>query len=152
MCTLIEEENVNIVNLSVELEQAVIQHRLKDDESIYVNEDGWMPFWIRVLKHRGFVGLSTHTLFKKSSTELQRLNFCNRINLQYFMLTAYTTDDDKLKVDFVINFRNGLLRETFIRCCRQFSRTFESALTELDPDTEIVLLPGQVESEDEESE
>ena len=152
MANLIEEENVTAVNLSVELERAVIQHDLLDDESIYVTEDGWFNFWIRILKKRGFVGLSTHTLFKKYTTNLQRLEFCNSINSQYFMLTAYITDDDKLKIDHVMNFRAGLLQETFIRGCRQFSRTIETAMLLLDPEHLIVLLPGQTESEDAESE
>lgn len=152
MCTLIEESNVNIVNLSVELERAVIQHRLQEDESIYITENGFYPFWIRVLKNRGLVGLSTHTLFKKSATQLQRLEFCNHINYQYFMVTAYMTDDDKLKIDYSLSYRDGMLQETFIRGCREFSRTIEVAMRELDPENEIVLLPGQNESEPEDAE
>lgn len=148
MCQLIEEKDVTAVNLSVELERAVIQHKLQDDEGIYVTEDGWFPFWIRILNERGFVGFSTHTYFRKSSTHLQRLEFCNRINYQCFMITAYISDDEKLKVDCVINFRDGMLKETFIRGCRQFSRTIEIAMLDLDPNNLIVLSPGTSESED----
>lgn len=148
MTILIEEENVTAVNLSLELERAVIQHELQDDEGIYVTEDNWFNFWIRILKRRGYVGLSTHTRFKKSSSHLQKLDFCNKINSQYFMISAYTTDDDTLKLDHVINFRDGMLRETFIRSCRQFSRTLEVAMMELDPKNDLVLRPGEVETED----
>ena len=51
MSNLIEEKDVTAVHLAVELEQAVVQHVLQDDESIYVTEDGWFPFWIRVQKN-----------------------------------------------------------------------------------------------------
>lgn len=152
MSNLIEEENVNIVNLSVELERAVIQHDLQDDEIIYITEDCFFSFWIRVLTKRGFVGFSTHTLFRKSATKLQRLEFSNRINCQYFMITAYVTDDDKLKIDHVLSYRDGLLQETFIRGCREFSRTIEVVMLQLDPENEIVLRPGETESEPEDAE
>lgn len=151
MSNLIEEECINIVNLSVELERAVIQHELRDDESIYITEDCFYPFWINVLKNRGLVGLSTHTFFRKSATRLQRLEFLNRINYQYFMITAYMTDDDKLKLDHALSYRDGMLNETFIRGCREFSRTIEIALRELDPENETVLRPGQIEPEPEDA-
>lgn len=151
MCILIEEGNVNIVNLSVELERAVIQHDLQEDEVIYITEDCFYPFWILVLKKRGFVGFSTHTQFRKSATKLQRLEFCNRINFQYFMVTAYMTDDDKLKIDHVVSYRDGMLQQTFIRGCGEFSRTIEVAMHDLDPENEIVLRPGQIESEPEDA-
>lgn len=147
MSNLIEEKDINIVKLSLELEQAVIQHELQDDEVIYITEDGFFPFWINLIKKRGFVCLSTYSFFKSASTRQQRLEFCNRINCQYFMVTAYTTDDNKLKIDHSFNYRDGLIQETFIRGCRSFSRSIEIALRVLDPDNELVLQPGQTESE-----
>lgn len=152
MNNIIEEKDITAVILSLELEVAVIQHVLQDDEAIYVTEDGYFNFWIRILNKRGLIGFSTHTYFRKSITHSQRLEFCNTINSQYFMITAYTTDDEKLKIDHVINYRDGILQATFIRSCRQFSRTIETAMQELDPEHLIVLLPGQTESEDAESE
>ena len=59
MRTLIEEKDVTAVNLAVELEQAVIQHVLQEDESIYVTEDGWFPFWVRVQGNNGYVTLKS---------------------------------------------------------------------------------------------
>jgi hypothetical protein len=148
MTNLIEEKDVTAVNLSVELERAVISHELEEDSGIYVFEDGFFPFWIRVMDKRGFVGLSTHTRFKKSASQLQRLEFCNRINYEYFMVTAYVTDDERLKIDHVISFRDGMLKETFIRACRQFSRTIEKAMQALDPNHVLALAPGDTEEED----
>lgn len=152
MSDLIEEEDVTAVTLSLLLEKSVIQHRLQDDESIYITEDCFYPFWIKVINNRGFVGLSTHTLFTKKTTKLDRLDFCNRINYQYFMLTAYMTDDDKLKFDHVLSYRDGILESTFIRGCREFSRTIEIAMRDLDPENEVVLPPGHTESEPEDAE
>ncbi len=152
MANLIEEVNVTAVNLSLELERAVISHVLQDDQAIYVNEDGFFNFWIRILEKRVLIGLTTHTLFRKSTSTLKRLEFCNEINGKFFSLTAYSTFDGKLKLDYSLSYREGILQETFIRSCRQFSRTIETAMRNLDPDNEIVLLPGQEESEDAENE
>jgi len=148
MSNLIEEADVTAVTLSLQLEKVFIKHRLQDNESIYVTEDCFYPFWIKVLNNRGLVGLSTHTLFRKKTTEFQRLEFCNRINYQYFMLTAYMTNDDRMKFDYVLSYRDGLLESTFIRGCREFSQTIEAALRDLDPENLVVLRPGHSEKED----
>lgn len=148
MCILIEESDVKPVNLAVELERAVIEHRLDDDESIYVTEDGWFPFWIRVLPGVGYVCFKTHTEFKKNSTQLQRLKICNQLNQTKYMLTCYVVED-RLYFDHVLNFRDGLLRENFIRTCRQFAKAAEAGLNEADPKNDIVMMPGDSEPEDE---
>ena len=70
MSTLIEEKDVSAVNLAVELERAVIQHVLQDDESIYVTEDGWFPFWVRVQENNGYLTFKTYTRFKRAASHL----------------------------------------------------------------------------------
>lgn len=150
MSDLIEEKNVTAINLAVELERAVIEHTLDDDQSLYVTEDGWFPFWIRVLDGPGFVSFTTHTHFKKSTSQLQRLELCNALNIQNYLVTAYI-QDDRLVMDNVLNFRDGLLRETFIRTCRQFASNIERGLNKVDPDNDVVLPPGETEPENESS-
>lgn len=147
MSHLIEEKDVTAVNLAVELERAVIEHVLDEDKSIYVNEDGWFPFWIYVLHGAGFVSLKTHTNFKKSTSQMQRLELCNELNMQNYLITAYV-QDERLMMDYVFNFRDGLLRETFIRTCRQFTHNIEIGLSKIDQDNDFVLLPGKTEPED----
>ena len=144
---LIEEKEVTAVNLAVELERAVIQHVLDDDESIYVTEDGLFPFWVRIHKGSGFVSFKTHTNFKKSATHMQRLELCNELNMKNFMITAYA-QDDRLCLDYVLIYRDGLLRETFIRGCRQFARCVEKGLEQVDPEYSFILPPGKTEPED----
>ena len=148
MSMLIEEKEVTAVNLAVELERAVIQHVLDDDESIYVTEDGLFPFWVRIHKGSGFVSFKTHTNFRKSTTHVQRLELCNELNMKNFMITAYT-QDDRLFLDYVLIYRDGLLRETFIRGCRQFARIVEKGLEQVDPENNFVLPPGNTELQDE---
>jgi Putative bacterial sensory transduction regulator len=150
MSNLIEEKDVTAVNLAIELERAVIEHTLDDDKSIYVTEDGWFPFWVRVIEGAGFVSFKTHTSFKKSTSKFQRLELCNEINSENYLVTA-SVQDDQLAMDYVFNFRDGLLRETFIRTCRQFSRNIERGLNKVDPECDFVLPPGKTEPEDEES-
>lgn len=148
MSMLIEENEVTAVNLAVELERAVIQHVLEDDETIYVTEDGLFPFWVRIHKGSGFVSFRTHTNFKKSASHVQRLELCNELNMKNYMITA-NVQDDRLYFDYVLIYRDGLLRETFIRGCRQFARNVEKGLEQVDPENNFVLPPGKTESEDE---
>jgi hypothetical protein len=150
MSSLIEEKDVTAVNLAVELERAVIEHVLSEDLSIYVNEDGWFPYWVRILQGAGFISFKTHTNFKKASSQLQKLELCNELNSQNFLITAYV-DDDRLIIDHVLNFRDGLLRENFVRSCRQFASNIERGLNKIDANNEFILPPGKTEPEDESS-
>ena len=152
MSNLIEEKDVTPVNLSLYLERAVIEHKLQDDHGIYVTEDGWFPFWIRVLEKRGFVGLTTYILFRNSSTHLQRLKLANKFNRRNWMGTAYLGDDNKLKIDHSLSFRDGMLTETFVRACRQYSGAIRESIPAFDPDYEMLLPLGETESEDAENE
>jgi hypothetical protein len=54
-----------------------------------------------------------------------------------------------LNIDHALNFRGGMLRETFIRVCRQFASNIERGLGKVDAVNDYVLPPGETESEDE---
>lgn len=146
MSTLIEETDVTAVNLAVELERAVIHHVLEEDQTIYVTEDGLFPFWIHLHRESGLISFRTHTLFRSSVSQMQRLEICNELNMTNYMVTAYIRND-RLCMDYVINFRDGLLRETFVRCCRQFARNVEKGLAQVDAEKDFVLAPGDTESQ-----
>ena len=64
------------------------------------------------------------------------------------MTTAYVKDD-RLWLDYVLIYRDGLLRETFVRGCRQFARNVEKGLEHVDPENNFILPPGKTESEGE---
>ena len=150
MSSLIEEKDVSAVNLAVELEHAVIQHELQDDGTIYVTEDGWFPFWIRVQKNNGYLTFKTHTRFKRAASHVHRLELCNELNATNYVVTSYVKEDT-LCFDCIVNYRDGLLRETFIRTCRQFTRSIEKGLAQVDADDIFILPPGRTEPEDEEA-
>ena len=151
MSMLIEEKDVTAVNLAVELERAVIGHVLDEDGSIYVTEDGLFPFWIRLHKGSGLVSFKTHTYFKKATSALQRLEICNELNSQNFMFTAYVRGE-MLCLDNALMYRDGLLRETFVRGCRQFANAVEKGIDQVDPECSFILPPGKTEAEDKEDE
>ena len=151
MTVLIEEASVTAVNLSLYLEEAVIQHELQEDEGIYVTEDRFFPCWIRVLKKSGFIGFSTYAVFRNSSARIERLEFANQINSKNFMTTAYV-DSEKLIMDHVLNYRDGMLKETFIRGCRQYSGSIEKSISEPDPDYKVLRRLNETEPEDVENE
>ncbi len=148
MSTLIEEADVTAVNLAVELERAVIQHVLQEDQAIYITEDGFFPFWINLHQESGLICFRTHTLFRSSVSQSQRLDICNELNMNNYMITAYIRND-RLCIDYVLNFRDGLLKETFVRCCRQFAKNVERGLAQVDSEKDFVLAPGDAESQDE---
>ena len=151
MRDLIEEKDVSPVLLSLELEAAVIEHRLEDDEQIYVTEDGFFPCWIRVLKNSGYVAFTTYTLFRESSTYLERLELSNRFSKRNYMVTSYV-DGEKLICDHVLCYRGGILKETFIRACRQYSTAIRQSISEIDPDYKVLLPLGTTQQEKAENE
>lgn len=148
MSTLIEETDVTAVTLAVELEHAVIHHVLEEDQTIYVTEDGLFPFWIHLHRESGLISFRTHTQFRSSVSQMQRLEICNELNTDNYMITAYIRDS-RLCIDHVLNYRDGLLRETFIRGCRQFARSIEKGLAQVDSENNFVLQPGETESQHE---
>ena len=148
MSMLIEEKDVTPVNLAVELERAVIGHVLDEDGSLYVTEDGMFPFWIRLHKGSSLVGLKTHTYFRKATSAVQRLEICNELNARNFLVTAYVRDD-MLCLDHALMYRDGLLRETFVRGCRQFAKAVEKGLDQVDPEGSFILPPGKSQAQDE---
>lgn len=146
MNRLIEEINVTAVNLSLELERAVIEHKLQEDEGIYVTEDGWFPFWIRILKSNGFIGFTTYLMLRKNSTTLQRLELANQFNSDTYMSSAYVVED-MLKIDHVLSYRNGMLSETLIRACRQYSGGIGLFITEHDPNYQVLMRLTEAETD-----
>ena len=151
MNELIEESDVTAVTLSLHLERAVVNHELQEDEGIYVTEDNWFPFWIRILKQPGLIGFVTYINFRKSSTRLQRLELANAFSCETYMSTAFV-ENDVLKMTHAISYRNGLLTETLIRACRQYSGGICLAIDEFDPEYKILMRltePQSVEKENE---
>ncbi|NDP63454.1 YbjN domain-containing protein [Polaromonas sp.] len=145
MCNLIEEKDVTPVTLSLELETAVIEHKLEQDEDIYVTEGGVFPCWIKVIKNSGYIGFTSYIMFRKTSSYLDRLELANRFNKRNYMTTNHV-DGDKLMIDHVLCYKSGILKETFIRGLRQYSSAICNSITEIDPGY-IVLLPlGETES------
>lgn len=151
MSNFIEESNVSIIALSLHLERAVVKHELQDDAGIYVTEDNWFPFWIRILKQPGLIGFVTYINFRKSSTRIQRLELANQFNCESYMVTAFI-NDDILKMTHTISYRDGLLNETLIRVCRQFSRDIGFAIAEFDPEYKILMRLTETQSVEEENE
>lgn len=147
MCTVIEEKEVTPVNLSLELERAVIRHVLEEDRDIYVTESSWFPFWVRVYRGSGQVVLTTHTNFRSATTMVQRLELANEINSGYVMVNAYVKEQ-RLRIDHCLICRDGMTRESFIRACRVFNDSITRALAAFDPDNSLLLPPGESEDSD----
>jgi hypothetical protein len=149
MCTVIIEKSVTPISLSLELEQAVVRHQVRDAQELYVTEAGWFPFWIHVSEGNGQVVLKTYTCFRAKIGTLQRLEFANEVNSKLALLCAYV-DKQTLHFDHSLLYRDGLTRESFIRACRMFNESLNKARFELDPDQSILLAPGEREDPEDE--
>ena len=147
MINLIEENDVTYVTLSLELERASIMYETREEgQSLYVTEDNFFPFWIRIRKNSGLIGLGTYIKFRSSTTELQKLTLANQFNRCAFGITAYR-DGDELKIDHILNYRNGILRETFIRVSRNFSSVITKSIRDHDPNYELLMPLSEMSSE-----
>ena len=146
MINLIEENDVTYVTLSLELERAPIMYETRDEgQSLYVTEDNF-PFWIRIRKNSGLIGLGTYIKFRSSTTELQKLTLANMFNRFAFGITAYK-DGDELKIDHILNYRCGVLRENFIRVSRNFSAVVTKSIRDHDPNFELLMPLSEMSSQ-----
>ena len=147
MINLIEENDVTYVTLSLELERASIMYETREEgQSLYVTEDNFFPFWIRIRRNSGLIGLGTYIKFRSSTTELQKLTLANEFNRCAFGITAYK-DGDELKIDHILNYRNGLLRENFIRVSRNFSAVITKSIRDHDPNFELLMPLSEISSQ-----
>lgn len=146
MTFLIEENDVGPVTLSIALEQSAISHLLEEDENLYIDELGIFPHWVNIHQDAHLIFLKTHTGFRAKVSEFQRLEIANKLNSNNIMLTAFVKNDN-LMFDHVINFKSGLLRETFIRAVRQFARNVERGIARVDIEEVFLLKPGEVEEQ-----
>lgn len=147
MTTLIEEKDVTLATLSLALESAVISHKQDGDNSLYIVEDSFFPCWIRIFEDIGFVAMRTYTNFRSSANRNQQMEICNELNSINFVATACARDK-KLMFDHVLNYRDGLLKEDFIRTVRQFSDNITEGLKRVDEENCFILGPGESETEE----
>ena len=147
LINLIDEKDVTYVTLSLEFERASIDYETREEgKSLYIIEPGWFPFWCRINKNSSLIALATYIPYRDSSTELQRLTLANDFNRYAFGVTAYV-EGDKLKIDHILNYKNGLLRENFIRVSRNFSAVITKAIRDHDPNYELLMPLSEMSSE-----
>lgn len=145
MSQLIEANDITVAHMSVELETAVIHHRA-DDDGIYIDEDNWFPFWVSFRPRSGHLLLNTYVEFRQTATRDEQLELVNRINRSAFIGTAYVVErkpNPRMQIDHALYYRDGLIREAFIRMCRQFSQTVMDDIAKCDPDRKWTLRVGE---------
>ena len=92
----------------------------------------------------------TKALLKQLQTVFVDEQVDRFFDVSNYVVTSYV-QGDTLYFDCIVNFRDGVLRETFIRTCRQFSKNIEKGLSQVNVDDTFVLRPGKTEPEDEEA-
>lgn len=138
MNILIEEKDVSLVTLSLELEQAAVEHVLQDNRIIYVtSQDVAFPFWLDVAEGSRLICLSTYLDFLSEVETIERLEFCNRVNSTVF-LPAGRERKGRFYADYAFSYRDGLLRTQFVRLCRFYADSVARIVREFDPNHEIL--------------
>ncbi len=130
MHIFIEQDKVNLVSLSLELEQATMEHTLEDDGRIYVTENGMFPFWIRVYPGWHLISFRTYLRPEPSFAQADRFIFCNQLNGK-LLFPALHVHEDRLYADHAISYRDGLIRSQFIRMCRAYATAVDEIRDEL---------------------
>lgn len=130
MHLFIEQDKVSLVTLSLELEQATMEHTLEDNERIYVSENGMFPFWIRVYPRWQLISFRTYLRPEPSFAQADRYIFCNRLNGE-LLFPALHVYEDRLYADHAISYRDGLICSQFIRMCRAYVTAVDRIREEL---------------------
>lgn len=141
----IEEADITSVSLSIELERAVVNHTMNPDGSLYVIDDSNLGFWCVIREPSSLINLTTYVNFRSSTTVLQRLTLANDINRTAYGVTSWNAEG-QLRLEHVLSYRGGLLRETFVRGVRSFGAVITKALRQFDPDYEILVPVSETES------
>ncbi|MFC7460605.1 YbjN domain-containing protein [Hydrogenophaga defluvii] len=127
---LIEEQDISIVNLSLLLEQSVIQHTIQEEDKIYVTEPGVFAHWIRIFREPCIIALSTYFTLPEGMNDVEKLEFCNKINAEYLVPSAYTKDD-RVWLFNPIYFKSGLIKSHLVRQIRYFASGCQKVRREL---------------------
>lgn len=141
----IEETDVTSVSLAIELERAVVNHTMNPDGSLYVIDDQWLGFWCVIREPSSLINLTTYVNFRSSTTEFQRLTLSNDINRTAYGLTAWNAEG-QLRLEHVLSYRGGLLRETFVRGVRSFGAVITKALHQFDPNYKLLVPVSETEA------
>lgn len=116
---LIPEQEVTLVNLSLILEQASFAHILEKEDRIYLNEDGVFPFWIRIFDNAHILAFSTYIKAPEGKTEEELLKFCNKVNQDFLVPSAYVRDD-RIWCFMPIYIKDHLQKSHLLRLIRYF--------------------------------
>ena len=142
---LIEENDVSLVTLSLALEQASIEFKTRENNRLYVTEDGYFPFWIEIAKGAHYVFLTSHLEFVEGLSEETKLEFCNQVNARLYIPSANVQVIDRegericrMNTGYPIFYRDGLIPSQFIRLCRLFSEGMKQIVNELDAEHELL--------------
>lgn len=143
---LIEEDQVTLVNLSLALEQATIAHESQNGHALYITESGMFPFWVELRPQPRYILLRSYLDFAPGVDTLDRLNFCNDINLRLYVpnvaVQVLEVDSDtkpRLVATYPIYYRDGVLHSHFIRLCRAFSIGMAQIQSEFDAEHQMLI-------------
>lgn len=115
----ISETDINLVNLSLILEAACVEHRIEEEERIYVTEDGIFPLWIRIFEKAHFLALSTYITAPEDKTDMELMTFCNEVNQSYLVPSVYVKEQ-KIWCFQPVYIKEELKKSHFLRLVRYF--------------------------------
>lgn len=116
---LIPEKEITLVNLSLILEHACVEHEIQQEDRIYITEDGIFPLWIRIFESAHILALSTYIKPPEGKAEEELLKFCNGVNEQFLVPSAYFREG-KIWCFMPIYLKDHLQKSHLLRLIRYF--------------------------------
>lgn len=125
---MIAASDISIEKLASILDEAVVDYRREEDDSLYVTGMSF-NFWVRYNSESKFLHLTTFWNFKPSVPEFEALQCANALNFEYAMAQFYSANDNsRLSAAYTIPTHEGLSARFFLRAARMFSGIYHSAI------------------------
>ncbi len=151
MNDVINESDITIEGLSIELSRAAISNDIRSEDTLYVNEQGMFPFWLRLMQGQRLAQLHTYLMFKQR-TDDELYAFCNIVNDRLIMpsVSLHKVERDqgtenRMVATYPMLYRDGLVRSHLIRNCRMFSDGMQQIQNEIDSRHRYLLSLGEKE-------
>ena len=126
---MITSDNLSVDMLKAIFEAAYMDVSLDEDGDLLVKE-ACKVFVQPDLEHKNRIRMFTIFTFEDSSSKSDRLECVNRINREYVMVCAFTTDTGALVFRYDLVLAGGLPRKALVVAVKRFASIPHSAVQE----------------------
>ena len=134
MISLIPEIEVSFETLESILKDSAIDYERSDNDNIYITTFAF-NFWISIDTNRNFIRFYSYWPIAENSSVEKILELVNTYN-ESLILVQFSLAEDCQRIDgqYIMTYRDGLIRTQLLRMTRLFSEVFHRAVEHEDPD------------------